>query len=298
MCMLSYYRPGIMPRGDYLQNGADVNPDGHGFAIVTERRELIFHKDMNAGRLIDRFLETRAKHPNGPALFHSRIATSGLVDITGCHPFKVGSDNRTVVAHNGILFSPGKGSTKSDTRIFAETMLPRFGSLDSPRKFAKLERWVKPGNKMVILTVNPQRRKHAYLVNEQSGIWTSDNEWHSNSDFYGWAPTKWHKPAKPMPWDTEPWPCDICGAWNSVSAVTLICSACHSCNDCSMAETECQCHYGTLQDASVRNAWRREPNDIPSHGTGVWERSALTREWERKPLALTAGTGWPGMHNS
>ena len=247
MCMLSYYPAGVMPRADRLDNGAEANPDGHGFAIVTERRQLIIHRDMNAERMIDQFLDLRSKHLNGPALFHSRIATSGIIAITGCHPFRVGRDNRTVVAHNGVLFSTPQGSLQSYTAIFAKKMLPRFGSLDSPSKFAKLERFTR-GNKLVILTVNPQRRKTSYIVNEDAGIWTHDGEWHSNDDYTGWKSWKSRKDYDPKPKtddarDTEPWPCDVCHSWNSVSTLTLTCAICQSCNDCLMSVDDCLCSY-------------------------------------------------------
>ena len=252
MCMLSFFPAGVMPLQTEIKNGAEVNPDGHGFAIVTKQRSIIVQRDMNAQRLIERFMETRAEHLDGPALFHSRIATSGMVDITGCHPLRVGRDNRTVLAHNGVLFSPPKGSLQSDTAIFAERMLPRFGSFDSPRKFAKLEQWVRPSNKLVVLTVNPQRRKNAYIVNAESGYWAASGAWHSNSDYQGWKTTYiggrsysdsgWNYSTSYS--DTEPWPCDVCGSLNCVDAHTLVCHVCHTCNDCHQSESDCLCYYG------------------------------------------------------
>lgn len=273
MCMLSYYPPGIVPNEDHIQNGAEINPDGHGFALINSRSQLSIFKSMNADEAVTKFMAARKADPAGPALFHSRISTSGLTDITGCHPFKVGSDNRTVVAHNGILFSPGRESMLSDTAIFANRMLPRFGSLDSPRKLAKLEKHVGYHNKLVVLTVNPQRRRNAYLINPEMGYWV-DGQWHSNDGYKDWnaiyrrtrsGHTLWDTATGKFPWErgayksaeesadiftTEPWPCNICGSVNAVDYVSQICDMCHCCNDCAEHKSLCLCYI----PASVRNA--------------------------------------------
>lgn len=250
MCMLSFFPAGVMPDETRIANGAEVNPNGHGFAMVTGRpgdRRLIIHRSMDAAETIERFLDLRERHlGEGPALFHSRIATSGLIDITGCHPFRVGSDNRTVVGHNGILFQPAKNSLRSDTAIFADRMLPRFGSLDNPRKFAKLERWLGLGNKLVILTVNPNRRRNAYIANESAGWWVQ-GEWHSNQDYLG---TWWKWPELDSKWKSDPddtglspWSCPVCGATDAVDTLTGICTFCQHCIDCTELADSCLCFY-------------------------------------------------------
>lgn len=266
MCMLSFFPSDITPEAKHLVNGALQNPDGHGWAMVVGspgNQQLMTRKSMSADEAIETFMATRREHREGPALFHSRIATSGLVDVTGCHPFKVGSDNRTVVGHNGILFSPGPKSLKSDTRIFAETMLPRFGSLDNARKFAKLERFCS-GNKLVVLTVNPARRRNAYIINAGLGVWT-EGAWHSNFDFeepyypkysakYRTGTTRTGSSR-----DLEPWPCDLCGSRDAVNTYTLICEVCGCCNDCQSYKDECMCYYA---DRLHRDDW--ESDAVPA----------------------------------
>lgn len=270
MCMLSFYPPGRQPDLKRLQNGCEVNTDGFGFALITPRRELIVRRSMKAIDLIEEFADARATFPDGPALFHSRWATSGKVDETGCHPFEVGRDSKTVVAHNGVFFDPGKDSTMSDTAIFARYILPHM-SYDKPSKRARLERYC-GGNKLVILTVNPARRKQSYIIGENLGVWTQDGEWHSNHDFEGWGSHRHYggysawlsdelgwfdakvtaasyddgEPTDTKPRsDREPWPCDLCGAVNAVDTLTLICDVCRSCQDCHEdADTACMCFYG------------------------------------------------------
>lgn len=323
MCMLSFYPPGVMPRQDRIENGADVNPDGHGFAIVTADRTLLIQKSMDAEDLIDRFIRLRHIHPNGPALFHSRIATSGLVDITGCHPFTVGGDHRTVVAHNGILFTPPRLSRRSDTRIFAEDILPtRFRKLDRGKTMHALRNYCGYSNKLVILTVNPARRERAYLIGAEHGHWDG-GEWHSNLDYTGWSAHAWQ--SRRSWWDDaetdddarryEPWPCDVCGAKNAVDTLTLLCSVCRSCNDCHMRAEDCMCFYGRTPPDDAEKSAEESARVFADNGFVEFDRAApcafngdfcavhlssrsimadqtrcIREQWRGKPLALTSAS--------
>lgn len=260
MCMLSYIPPNVQPDAAELFNGADQNPDGHGWAIVDAARKVIsIQKFMNADQAVETFIAARKSNATGPALFHSRIATSGLVDITGVHPFRVGDDNRTVVGHNGILFHPAKGSRRSDTRIFAEDVMPlRFANLDRSKTMRKLQRYCGYGNKLVILTVNPLRQRHGYIVNEKAGYWSGKSgAWHSNADYMGWPirahgvtsySYAWDGASESAPWDRtpdpglSPWPCGVCRSYNSVDKFTMICEICGCCNDCQQHEYDCMCY--------------------------------------------------------
>lgn len=185
MCILTFIPEGVQPDADALRNGAKNNPDGHGFAIVdTDRNQIVVRHNMDASPLIDLFLEFRAKL-DGPALFHSRIATAGLVDKMNCHPFRVGDDPLTVVGHNGVLpqeAQPVKGDWRSDTRIFAEKLLP-MRNLDGRRSMKRLAHWL-GGDKLVILTVNPTWEANAYLVNSKRGEWDYEaGIWYSNGSY-------------------------------------------------------------------------------------------------------------------
>ena len=105
MCLLTFLPAAVMPDLTALTNGAWINEDGHGFAIVTTDG-LLVHRGMDAHEVIDAFANARGQHPSGPALFHSRLATHGDTTVDNCHPFPVGGDDRTVIAHNGILPRP------------------------------------------------------------------------------------------------------------------------------------------------------------------------------------------------
>jgi hypothetical protein len=187
MCLLTFLPAGVMPDTEALRIGAEVNNDGHGFAIVGGPRldELIVHRGMNPQAVIDTFTAARSAHPAGPALFHSRFATHGKTNLDNCHPFAVGGDSRTVLAHNGVLpavVQPRKRDRRSDTRIAAEDFIPAFGSLRARRTRLKLARWMSLDNKMVILTVDRRFRERAYILNEDAGIWDG-GIWYSNAGY-------------------------------------------------------------------------------------------------------------------
>lgn len=281
MCMASYFPPNKIPGRDRLLNGAELNPDGHGFAIVTGDRRIITQKSMDGPWLVNEFMRQRVKHPEGPAAFHSRIATSGRVDITGCHPFKVGQDNRTVLIHNGILFNP-KESDRSDTRIFAEDMLPRMGSLDKAKRIRHIEQWIGRGNKMVVLTVNPARRRTSYILNESAGIWTDDGEWHSNYDYEGrwWNDDQYvyasggtGKAGKPttIRYGNSAFACNVCGSYDAVSLADSVCEVCNACNDCRMNIMHCMCYVPSSQRGSVRNGVMSGQMALPAGG---WDHNS------------------------
>jgi len=191
VCLLTYLPSGRQPDLSALETGAALNPHGHGYAIITgsatdARRDatgkrLLVVKGLDAEEILERFDHDRRTHPSGPALFHSRWRTHGLTDDANCHPFILGNDPRTVIAHNGILpavVRPGRNDTRSDTRIAAEDYLPALGPLHLRRNRLAVERWMGPDNLMVLLTTNPRYRHPAYLLNETNGLWT-DGIWYS-----------------------------------------------------------------------------------------------------------------------
>ncbi|MEU3010042.1 class II glutamine amidotransferase [Nocardia asteroides] len=185
MCLLSFIPASVAPDPQALLRGAEANPHGHGFAVITGDRIVTGH-GMNAQEMIDAFARVRAAHPDGPALFHSRYATHGIRTVANCHPFRLGGDQRTVLAHNGILpkrVHPGAYDWRSDTRIAAEDYLPGmpFGSLDTFRGSRGLETWL-GSSKLLILTVDLAYEQQVYLFGESKGQW-DNGIWYSNSSF-------------------------------------------------------------------------------------------------------------------
>lgn len=188
MCLLTLMPENTTMSYENARKAAINNPDGFGFAIHSQEKIMTDH-DMDFEKLWQRFTDAR-KTMSGPALFHFRIATHGATNIDNCHPFQIGDDPQSFIAHNGILpLTMPVQQTRSDTRLFAELVLPACGGvarLDDDIFFKDLEHWAS-GNKMVVMTINPDAKYDWYIINEPEGHWT-DGVWYSNSS-YRWVYT-------------------------------------------------------------------------------------------------------------
>jgi predicted glutamine amidotransferase len=209
MCLLTFIPAGKYPDLELLESGADNNPDGHGFAIVTDdRQSIIVGRGLNDEDVLAEFAALRSRNMNGPALFHSRIGTAGLRTTNNCHPFYVGADTRTVLAHNGILpgdAQPAKEDYRSDTRLLAEVLLPKgkLGKLISRRGRKRLAAWMGAANKIVVLTVNPAYRNNAFILNASQGDWVG-GIWYSNPSYKAnYYRSGWSQDWKDYDWDSQ-----------------------------------------------------------------------------------------------
>lgn len=261
MCLLTYLAPDTQPIIEHLVTGAIHNSDGHGYAIVTGDERLIIGRYMKADEAIEAFAADRARHPEGPAMFHSRFATHGEETLDNVHPFPVSGDLRTVVAHNGILpatMQPSKGDSRSDTALLALRMGQRFGSLRHAGTRKAIESWMGYGNKLVVLTTNRKHSASAYILNEHAGTWVG-GIWYSNDGYLPYSSRYtylWEEEstvvgglgsAKSGHLSTYPWmedldQCEICtGLLSSGDHYLGRCSNCMACLDCLEHVTDCQC---------------------------------------------------------
>lgn len=186
MCHLILSPADTSPTEMQLLNAGQSNPDGYGWAAVIDG-EIVMHKTMNLRESVDSFLEARKLHPSVPMLWHARWATHGTTNEYNVHPFYVGRDKKTVLAHNGVLGEPArpdKDDNRSDTHKFAQSILPGWGHLDQEGVQRKVSGFCGNSNKLVILTANTEKyAKSVYLVNGSLGQWDKDTGcWHSNSD--------------------------------------------------------------------------------------------------------------------
>ena len=276
MCLLTFIPSGIDVDIQDLRNGAKYNDDGFGFAVHMGDH-IITGKGMNFEEVVDRFYDVRSRF-KGHAIFHSRITTHGVTDTTNCHPFRVGTDDLTVVGHNGILpIKPAAGDNRSDTNIFASEYLPSLGgvyALDDLTVRKSLENWAK-GSKLVVLTADRHASSEYYILNEADGHWT-DGVWWSNYSYcytpaparntynYGYSSygswtgntytTRSYIPVDKDPYtiddDTE-WygdmyevECPFCGTnevYDLVNEDVHACRHCESCMWCGWFVQDCKC---------------------------------------------------------
>jgi len=223
MCLLTYFPPNVMPDAEKLRNGAIVNDDGHGYAIIIDD-EVVVGRAMDFEEVLAEFLALRAEYPDGEAMFHSRYSTCGVTTDFNVHPFHVKRSPLTVLAHNGHIHqaAPAQGDPRVDSRIFAEDILmSKFPVLDSPRTQRRLSNFIGKYNKLVILTVDPRFAKRAYIVNEDEGMWVG-GVWYSNSGYLppfryaGQFSTSYYssKGGADYGWDDEDgWTRDKDGVW-------------------------------------------------------------------------------------
>lgn len=188
MCMLCVIPPMTIPTREKLENSALNNPHGFGFAIVIKKENRIHsERTMDADTSINRFLAMRERYPDDYAMWHARLATHGSTTIDNCHPFKVGSDKLTYLAHNGILpIIETVGDDRSDTRIFAEDLLPRIGgvcALDNEQVLNLIEDFTS-GSKVAILTLHPEAEQQAYIIHKSKGNTDVTGVWWSNDSCY------------------------------------------------------------------------------------------------------------------
>lgn len=288
MCILTFMHAGVTADINKLRNGAINNPDGFGFAIHAGTK-VIRHNGMNFEQVLERFLKERSVH-SGPALFHSRITTHGGTNVHNCHPFQIGRDQHSVIAHNGMLPIPEHGG-RSDTRILAEDLLPSWGGVTSfdGRKFTKKISKFAQGSKLVVITANPNTKQDYYIINEQDGHWENDVWWSNGSYKYarysygsgsmyttGWnavdtcdddiEPSSmtvmddgntvyWYKDENGFEYPVEYWECQTC---KHIEMVTddmyddmMFCDVCDTCWYCGDDKVLCMCRHNGNYDVSA-----------------------------------------------
>lgn len=285
MCMLCVVPPNVIPSREKLENSALNNPHGFGFAIVIPREKRIHvERTMNADTSINRFIEMRGKYPEGYAMWHARFATHGTTTVDNCHPFKVGKDSHTYLAHNGILpIIEPQGDTRSDTRIFAEDLLPSIGgvaSLDNVQISNLIEDFT-TGSKVCILTVHPDAKYQCYLFHKEKGWEDDSGVWWSNDSCYlpkpyTYTATSWDAKYENKYYSTKPldfvsktkfYECKVCDL--SISEADLFeaelcddyCPQCGACYMCEAYMSECLCYKGRDADAKW---WAKQ-------GGGGWD---------------------------
>jgi predicted glutamine amidotransferase len=255
VCLLCFSPAGTMPKREDIETACDNNPDGFGFAIRINDT-ILTSRGLDKDRIINKFLAIKEAYPNSDGMFHARLATHGTINTENCHPFRVQGDKRLVLAHNGILpMEVPIKSNRSDTRIFADDILPAMGIeiLDNYSNRLALEDWL-GSNKIVIMSTHPALKKDYYILNEDQGV-DNDGVWYSNCSYqpyttrYSTYSSKYvlNSPTNinTTNWDT--WYNDAyCAACNSTLTdkdyYEGYCLICEACIECMATMENCLCY--------------------------------------------------------
>lgn len=263
MCLLTVFpMPDLLDERmiERLENGAWLNPDGSGWAVIQGDR-IVTGRSLKGEVAVEGFVEAYAR-ATGPALFHSRWATHGQKNLSNVHPFPVRKLRDTYVAHNGIMPSdswPEVGDFRSDTRVFADDILPiKYRRLDSPKVRAHLHHWL-DGNKIAILSTDPKLERNLYMFGMAAGEWV-DGVWFSNSDHEGYK-YRWQLGTNKH----EDRACEYC--YNKTVNAWAICETCGTCQDCSEPDRNCQCF--TPDDATPSTAYQSIAKDWKTDAEGT-----------------------------
>jgi glutamine amidotransferase len=248
MCLQVVSSPNSTPRKKDLDNASCNNPHGFGYAVIAGNK-IITGKGMSAKKVIKEFLEVRKKYPNSYAMYHARFATHGVKNEENCHPFKVGGSDLTYLAHNGILDVHIEPTDKrSDTRIFAEDILPSMGgitALDNPNLYGMIEKW-SVGSKIAVFTLDPNAEYDCYIINEDLGHWDNEGNWWSNDGYKPSVYSKYfnfHGDGSDIGNTAEDdYICYGCGEPVMDDGNPYHCQVCSTCFDCAMVKDDgCMC---------------------------------------------------------
>ena len=247
MCLLVVSSPNSTPKRKDLECASCNNPHGFGYAVIAGNK-IITGKGMSSKKVIKEFLEVRKQYPNSYAMYHARFATHGVKNDDNCHPFKVGGSELTYLAHNGILsVDIPANDMRSDTRIFAEDILPAMGgvtALDNTNLYRMIEGWAS-GSKIAVFTLDPNAEYDCYIINEDLGHWDNAGNWWSND---GYKENVWAKYFQEPAYaysgmlEDEDYTCMMCGEAVNVDYNPYYCHDCGACFDCGMVVNDtCLC---------------------------------------------------------
>lgn len=173
------------PKESLLEECWEANPDGAGFMVLPENSSKVYMQKgfMTFEGLMAALNDLNLKKTDIVA-YHFRIATSGGINPSMCHPFPVskaaeqmmilkGSAKR-VFMHNGII-GPGKGNL-SDTALYV------LGDLSRKRKLAD--------HQEEIARETTGSRTLTFDAEEgilMTGSWTQENGLYLSNTHFKWS---------------------------------------------------------------------------------------------------------------
>ncbi len=204
MCIIIVNKKGKLPIGQ-LTESAINNPDSAGL-MYADKGKLIIEKSMDCNEIILKYYKIRQVYA-GIIVLHFRISTDGGVNLENCHPYKV--NENIGLCHNGIIsqFSGWK-SAKSDTRLFIDNVISRFGSktIMSDQFNTLVSMAIGSFNKIVLLNAEGTLQ----IINSEKGQYSKDKlNWYSNDTYKPFKSkyTNYSDKYKDVEWDynTKTW---------------------------------------------------------------------------------------------
>lgn len=183
MCIAIFKPQNIILTKSVLKTCFTNNPHGAGFAYPSDdSKTVIIEKGFFSFRYF--WLKFRSiQSKKNPMLIHFRVATSGIIDETNCHPWRIDSEHALI--HNGVVqHKIGISSDEySDTGLFVKHVFqPTFSQNKDVWKTNAykwlIEESIGKGNKMVVM----DNQGNASIFNESEGEW-AHGAWFSNQTY-------------------------------------------------------------------------------------------------------------------
>lgn len=178
MCIIIASKDGKIPK-KHLNASLENNKDGWG--VMWPENGVL---NILNGMIRNDFFRMWkwVKDIPGPKVFHSRISTSGLVDIDNCHPFFVTNHGDFGVAHNGVIGRQANKGESSDTRNFIKNVLAFLpAGFHKEEVYAELLSDYIGWGKLVFMDGDGD----ITIINEHLGKWVG-NIWYSNESYKNW----------------------------------------------------------------------------------------------------------------
>ncbi len=161
-----------------LQQCWKSNPDGAGMIYTANGQLQVFKEMTNFDKFYKEYSKQRKANKQSNFVLHFRIATSGKIDKTNCHPFNV-SKNLSFV-HNGMISIKQLNNNVSDTYTFNELILKKLPAtfLTNHAILDLIENYI-GYSKLIFLDSD----NTASILNEHLGHWDKLDNWYSNNSY-------------------------------------------------------------------------------------------------------------------
>lgn len=233
MCVIAVYEAGLKLHEEELRNCFDYNNDGAGL--------MYWDKEKGKTRIrkgfftFEDFWQAANEIPEDVhRVFHFRIATSGAIAPSTCHPFAVSDGYKTMgkantftdvgMVHNGILseYTPklGMKSKHSDTMQFIKEMAYPLGKAIWNKQVQELLAEHTRGNKLVFVGNNGSvAMLGEFTESKESGAWYSNTSYKRYKSYYTGKYTDYSTYGYDDVWYSDEYAEDYTGYYDTQQAV-------------------------------------------------------------------------------